>query len=96
MLELLNDYRKMTNAVIRIGMANGNVSTLKRLSILSYRELKKRYRDNTPSYYKLCAISKASGILASRNKSIKRSHDTNDPYVKRPLLVACYGFKIVN
>jgi putative transposase len=36
------------------------------------------------------------GILASRNKSIKRGHDTKDPYVKRPLLVSCYGFKIVN
>jgi putative transposase len=95
MWELMNDYRKMTNDVIRIGIANGNVSTLKRLSILSYRELKKRYRD-APSYYKLCAISKASGILASRNKSIKRGHDTKDPYVKRPLLVSCYGFKIVN
>jgi putative transposase len=94
MMELMNDYRKMTNDVIRIGIANGNVSTLKRLSILSYRELK-RYR-NTPSCYKLCAISKASGILASRNKSIKRGHDTKDPYVKRPSLVSCYGFKIVN
>jgi putative transposase len=95
MLELMNDYRKMTNDVIRIGIANGNVSTLKRLSILSYRELKKSYRD-APSYYKLCAISKASGILASRNKSIKRGYDTKDPYVKRPSLVSCYGFKIVN
>jgi putative transposase len=94
MMELMNDYKKMTNDVIRIGIANGNVSALKRLSILSYRDLK-RYR-NTPSYYKLCAISKASGILASRNKSIKRGHDTKDPYVKRPLLVSCYGFKIVN
>jgi hypothetical protein len=31
MMELMNDYRKMTNDVIRIGIANGNISTLKRL-----------------------------------------------------------------
>ena len=28
MLELMNDYRKMSNDVIRIGIANSNVSTL--------------------------------------------------------------------
>ena len=74
-LEIFKDYdaivdgtdnfptRYLTNdASVMLGIANGKVSTLKRLSILSYRELKKRY-GNTPSCYKLCAISKASGIM---------------------------------
>jgi putative transposase len=86
----------MTSDVIRIGLANNNsTSNMKRLSNLSYNELKTRYR-NVPSIYKLCAISKAAGIISSRNKSIKRGYPTKDPYVRKPLLVSCYGFKIVN
>ena len=84
----------MTNEAIRIGLANGNISNMKKLCNLSYKELK-RYTD-VPSVYKLCAISKAAGILASRKKSIKREYPTKDPYVKKPLLVSCYSFKIVN
>lgn len=91
---LMNDYRQMTNDAIRIGLANNNVSALKKLSMLSYKELK-RYR-NVPSCYKLCAISKAAGILASRKKSIKRGHPTKDPYLKKSIVVSCYSFKIVN
>ena len=84
----------MTNDSIRIGLANNNVSTLKKLSMLSYKELK-RYR-NVPSCYRLCAISKAVGILSSRKKSIKRGYPTKQPYLKKPILVSCYSFKIVN
>ena len=82
----------MTNECIRIGLMN-DASSLKRLSSLSYKELK---RYNVPSYYKLCAISKAAGILASRKKSIKRGFETKDPYLKRSILVSCYSFRIVN
>ena len=42
----------MTNDSTRIGLANDNVSTMKRLSKLSYKELK-RY-GNILSYYKSC------------------------------------------
>ena len=82
----------MTNDCIRIGLASETTS-LKRLSLLSYKELN---RFDVPSYYKLCAISKASGILASRKKSIRRGFPTKDPYLRKPILVSCYGFKIVN
>ncbi len=58
--------------------------------MLSYHELKQY---DIPSYYKLCAISKAAGILASRNKSIKRGYPVKNPYMKKPVLVSCYGFK---
>ena len=89
----MENYRQMTNDSIRIGLANGNVST-KRLSKHRYKELKRNR--NVPSYHKLCAISKASEIIASRNKSIKRGRATRDPYVKRTPLVSCYGFRIVD
>jgi putative transposase len=94
-LSLMQEYRRMTNDAIRIGIANDNLSNMKKLCTLSYKELKIRYR-NVPSCYKLCAISKAAGILASKKKSIKRGYPTKDPYVKRPLLVSCYQFRILN
>jgi hypothetical protein len=54
----MQEYRGMTNDAIRIGIANNNLSNLKKLSKLTYKEFKVRYR-NVPSCYKLCAISKA-------------------------------------
>ncbi|MHB1908461.1 MAG: IS200/IS605 family accessory protein TnpB-related protein [Nitrososphaerales archaeon] len=91
-LDLIKEFRQMTNESIRIGLAN-DASSLKRLSNLSYKELK---RYNVRSCYKLCAISKAAGILASRKKSINRGFETKDPYLKKLVLVSCYSFKIVN
>jgi hypothetical protein len=89
-LFLMRDYKQMSNDAIRIGLA-ANVSAMKSLSMLSYKELK-RYK--VPSYYKLCAISKAAGILASRKKSMRRGYETKDPYLKKLILVSCYRFKI--
>jgi hypothetical protein len=91
-LELLGTFRKMVNVCLGIGLVAG-VSSLKKLSLLSYRELKPF---DCPSYYKLCAISKATGILAARRKSLRRGYATKSPYTVRPHLVAYYGFKIQN
>jgi putative transposase len=92
MLRLMESFRQMTNTCIRIGLEN-DASSLKRLSTLSYRQL----RDfHVPSYYRLCAISKAAGILAARKKSLKRGYRTRNPYLKKLLLTSCYGFKIVD
>jgi putative transposase len=91
-LGLLEFFRRMVNDSISIGLAN-NVSSLRRLSLLSYNQLASY---DIPSYYKLCAISRAAGILAARKKSIKRGHPTRTPYAHRPLLISCYGFKIIN
>jgi len=66
---------------------------LKRLSKLTYGELKQY---DVPSCYKLCAISKAAGMLASRKKSIRRGFPTKNPHLSKPILVSCYGFKIEN
>jgi putative transposase len=87
---LMESFRAMCNDAIRIGLA-ADASSLKRLSNLTYSSFKEY---EVPSYYKLCAISKAAGILAARKKSIKRGYTTRRPYLSRPLLVSCYGFKI--
>src|SRR5256886_13871677 len=91
-LGLLEVFRRMVNESIRIGLAN-NVSSLRRLSLLSYNQLA---HYDSPSCYKLCAISRAAGILASRKKSLKRGLSTRTPYAVRQQLVSCYSFKTKN
>ena len=83
-------FRRMTNECISIGLADG-ASSLKRLSKLSYGKLADY---DVPSYYRLCAISRAAGILSSRKKSIMRGFPTRSPYTVKPVLTSCYGFKI--
>src|SRR5882762_9434037 len=89
---LLELFRRMLNESIRIGLAN-NVSSLRKLSLLSYNQLAQY---DSPSCYKLSAISRAAGILAARKKSLKRGFPTRTPYAVRPVLVSCYGFKMRN
>src|SRR5438270_4329701 len=91
-LGLLEVFRRMVNESIRIGLAN-DASSLRSLSLLSYNQLAQY---DSPSYYKLCAISRAAGILASKKKSLRRSFPTGEPYAVRPQLISCYGFKIKN
>ncbi len=85
-------FRRMVNESIRVGLAN-DVSSLRRLSLLSYSRLAQY---DSPSCYKLCAISRAAGILASRKKSLKRGFPTRTPYSVRQQLVSCYSFKTKN
>jgi len=80
----------MVNDSIRIGLGN-DVSSLRRLSLLSYDQLALY---DSPSCYKLCAISRAAGILAARKKSLKRGFPTRIPYAVRQQLVSCYSFKL--
>ena len=75
-LDLMSKFRNMINDCIRIGLQN-NVTSLKTLSTMSYRYLD-RY-DIVSYYYKLHAISRASGILQNRKKSIKRGFKTKTP-----------------
>lgn len=88
-LELLELFRRMVNNCIRIGTTS-NVSSLKSLSLKAYHEL---HHYDVPSY-KLCAISRAAGILASRKKSLRRGIPTRSPYAVKKQLVSCYGFKL--
>ena len=92
-LSLMESFRLMVNDCIRAGLAH-DAHSLKRLSLLTYHDLSARYGSEIPSYYRLCAISKAAGILAARKKSIKRGFPTRQPYLSKPLLVSCYGFRI--
>jgi len=91
-LRLLELFRRMVNDSIRIGLLN-DASSLRRLALLSYNQLAQY---DSPSYYKLGAISRAAGILAARKKSVRRGFATRTPYAVRPQLVSCYGFKIEN
>ncbi|MDE1729148.1 MAG: hypothetical protein KGH81_08240, partial [Thaumarchaeota archaeon] len=46
------------------------------------------------SKYKLTAMSQAMGRLAQRKRDIKKGRNPKSPYIKKPHLVSCYGFKI--
>src|SRR5919108_2199945 len=89
-VDLMSKFRNMVNDCIRIGLQN-NVTSLKTLSAKSYSYLD---RYDILSYYKLHAISRASGILQNRKKSIKRGFKTKAPYLKNGMIISCYGFKI--
>jgi putative transposase len=87
-LQLMESFRRMTNDCIRIGLAERKTS-LKSLSLACYTKLKGH---QAPSAYKLCAISKASGILKHYRK-LSRGHHVKEPYCTRPSLTTCYGLK---
>jgi len=86
----MESFRQMTDVAFRIGLEN-DVSSLKRLSLLSYKEL---HEFHLPSAYKLCAISKAAGILTHYRK-LSRTHHVNQPYCSRRNLATCYGLKLL-
>src|SRR3990167_10757541 len=84
---MMEIFRDMMNHCIRIGIRE-NCSTLKRMSILSYHEL----RDyDILSSYKLNAMSQACGILAKYKKEFKKNPNISIPYVTRPYIINCYG-----
>jgi putative transposase len=88
-LQLMESFRQMTNDCIRIGLAEG-LTSLKSLSLASYPKLK-AYK--VPSAYKLCAISKAAGILKTYRK-LSKKHHVKEPHCTRPSLTSCYGVKV--
>jgi putative transposase len=82
-------FRRMVNQSIIIGLETGRTS-LKMLSLVSYHRL----RDyGTHSQYRLCAISRASGILKNY-RSLSRRHKVKVPYCRRIGLTICYGLKV--
>jgi putative transposase len=90
LIPMMETFRQMVNDCIRIGIEN-NCSTMKKLSLLSYHELSKY---QILSYYKLTAISQASGRLSQMKRDIKKGKTPKSPYVSKPYLVSCYGFKV--
>jgi putative transposase len=80
----------MLNDCIRIGLAE-NVTSLKSLSLKAYRQLSGY---DVASYYKLCAISAATGILRNYRKAKRKNPCVREPYARRLRLTTCYGFKV--
>lgn len=90
MLWLLEQFRLMLNDCIRIGLAE-NATSLKSLSLMAYGQLKGH---EVPSYYKLCAISRATGILRNYRKAKRKGRRVREPHARQLQLVTCYGLKI--
>lgn len=91
LLNMMEIFRNMINHCIRISIENNNCSNLKKLSQLAYHELNKY---DVMSSYKLNAISQACGRISQMKRSIRRGIKTRTPYVRKPYLINCYGFKI--
>jgi len=89
-IEMMEIFQEMVNLCIKIGLEH-NISTLKKLSFLTYHSLSK-YK--IQSYYKLTAISQACGRLSQRKRDIKKGKIPKNPFVRKSYLVSCYGFKI--
>jgi len=89
LLRLLDEFRRMVNVCVSVGI-DENISSLKLLSLKSYHRLSR----DLLSYYRLCAISTATGILSNYRKAKRKNSLTKFPYAKRLMLTTCYGFKI--
>ncbi len=87
---MMETFQDMVNFCIKIGIEE-NITTLKKFSSLHYKDLR---CFDIQSKYKLTAMSQAMGRLAQRKRDIKKGRIPKEPFVKRPYLVSCYGFKI--
>jgi putative transposase len=92
LLIILNEFRKMVNDCVRIGLAE-NVTSLKTLSKKAYHQLE---RYDVPTYYRLTAISKAAGLLRNYRKTLRKHPDAKKPYATKMMLTDCYAFKIMD
>ena len=87
---MMNTFKDMVNHCIRLGLEN-NISTLTKFSSMFYHELD-IYQ--IQSKYKLTAMSQACGRLAQMKTDIRKGKRVRSPFVRRPFLVSCYGFRI--
>jgi putative transposase len=86
----MKTFKQMVNEAIVIGIEK-DLTSLKQLSMECYPIFKK-YK--IYSAYKLHAISRTSGILQNRKKSINRGIKTKTPYLKKEILINSYDLKI--
>src|SRR2546428_13354861 len=89
LLRLLDDFRRMVNVCIAVGIGE-NVSSLKGLSLRSYHRLSR----NMLGYYRLGGISTATGILRNHGKAHKKNPRANLQYDRQLMLTTLYGFTI--
>ena len=88
---LLEEFRKMVNDCIRIGLVE-KVTSKQSLAKKAYRQLAK-YK--VPTYYRLSASSKAVGIISNYRKTLKKQPDAKKPLATKQMLTDCYGFRIM-
>jgi putative transposase len=91
-LLLLEEFRKMVNDCIRIGLAE-QATSKQALCKKVYHQLD-RYK--VPTYYRLTAVSKAVGMLRNYRKTLKKHPNTNKPYAFKLMLTDCYAFRIID
>ena len=91
LLSLLDKFRRIVNECVGFGIEE-NISSLMTLSLKSYYRLS----PSTLSYYRLGAISTATGILRNYRKAKRKNPRTGVPYAGKLMLTTCYGFKIQN
>ncbi len=89
LMDMAATFTKMANHCIKIGLKE-DTHNMKRLSMLCCHELRNY---GILSSYKICAISRAAGILSNRKQSVKRGVRIRDPIVKNPFMTNCYGIK---
>src|SRR5439155_21172674 len=85
------EFRRAVNICVAVGIEE-NISSLKTLSLEAYHQLTREM----PAYYRLGAISTATGILRNHRKAKKKNLRTTVPFARRLILTTCYGFKIQN
>lgn len=90
LLYMMESSRQISNECIRIGLRE-NKTSLKSLCNVAYHSTK-RYPLNTA--YRLCAISKAAGILTNYRKLVKKGKSVRKPYCWTPVLITCYQIKV--
>ena len=90
-LLLLEEFRRMVNDCVRIGLIE-NITSLKTLSKSAYHQLD---RYDVPTCYRLTAISKAVGILRNYRKTLRKHPEAKKPYASKIMLTDCYAFKII-
>ncbi len=90
MMEL---FRRMVNECVRIGIQQKKTS-MKSLSLVTYPYLKVQYGNLISPYYRLCANSRATGILSTYRKSIRKGKQVKVPHCSRRFLSTCYKIRI--
>ena len=91
LLRLLDEFRRMVNICVMIGIEQ-NISSLKTLASRTYPRLSR----DVLGYYRLGAISAATGIIHNYRKAKNKNPLTRVPCARKLVLSIWYGFKIQN
>jgi putative transposase len=91
LLTLLDQFRRMVNACIGVGVAT-NVTSMKALSKKAYHNLAAY---DVATYYRLTAISKAAGILRNYRQALRKRGGVKQPHASQLMLTDRYGFRII-